>query len=92
MSLPAQATKIVPRRPKRLFIGAVSPVRNGQRTGRSFGRAGNGNAQQPRTAQQRYGAALVRPRSQVSRYESPPMPNWSLYIDCAPLTTVSSAK
>lgn len=31
--LPAQATKIVPRRPKRLFIGAVSPVENCQRTG-----------------------------------------------------------
>lgn len=51
---------------------------------------GLGNVQHPRTAQHKYGAAFVRPRSQVSRYESPPMPNCSLKMDCAPFTTVSS--
>lgn len=47
-------------------------------------------SQQPMKAQQRYGAELIRPTSQVSLEVLPAMPNWCLYQICAPLTTVSS--
>jgi hypothetical protein len=46
--------KMVPRRPKALFMGSVS--------------------QQPKTAQQRYGAPFTRPTSQVSRSLLVPIP------------------
>jgi hypothetical protein len=47
-------------------------------------------SQQPMKAQQRYGAELMRPTSQVSLDWLPAIPNWYLYQICAPLTTVSS--
>ena len=47
-------------------------------------------SQQPTKAQQRYGAELIRPTSQVSLDRSLAIPNWYLYQICAPLTTVSS--
>lgn len=54
-----QEMKMVPRRPKRRFMGSVS--------------------QHPIRAQQRYGAELQSPRSQVSRELSgSPMPNCTL--------------
>lgn len=90
--IPAQEMKMVPRLPKTLFIGSVNPswsVTSVPPSRHAVHRKVE-YVQHPMTAQHRYGAAFVSPRSHVSRYESPPMPNWSLYMDCAPFTTVSS--